>query len=187
MTTATMRRSDGSIWAQASRAAVLQQRPYTVDRLLVELDRRQDEVAGGERSNEADVRVRVGVDQAHVELVVDRLEEVAQVACEWRVQRSLALKGEQRIAGGDEDEAFRGHRTLSVLRSRSEVACATRARLDSARGLVKLPWWSRSIASTRHGQFEPHSRPTALRDGQRSDIPSIRCEVNALRCSSSGA
>ena len=44
-----------------------------------------------------------------------------------------------------------------------------------------------SIRDRGHGQFEPHSRPTALRDGQRSDIPSIRCEVIALRCSSSGA
>ena len=59
---------------------VMQQRPHAVDRFLVELDRAEHKVAGGQCRDQADVRVRVGVDQAHVELVIDGLEEVAQVA-----------------------------------------------------------------------------------------------------------
>jgi hypothetical protein len=84
---------------------VVQQGPHAVDRFLVQLDRRDHEVSGGERGDETDVRIRMGVDQTHIEPVVDGLEKVAQVAREGRVQRRLALEREQRIAGADEDEA----------------------------------------------------------------------------------
>jgi len=53
-------------------ALVVEQPGHAVERLLVELDRREHEVGGDECRDDADVRVGVGVDDAGVELPVHR-------------------------------------------------------------------------------------------------------------------
>jgi hypothetical protein len=120
-----------------------------VDRLLVELDRREHEVRRGERRDQADVGIRMGVHHADVEPAVHRLGESPEVPRERRVLIRLALEKEHLVARRHEHER-RVRQLRPATRHQpigSEIGHC--ARCESARGAVKLPWWSKSIASTR--------------------------------------
>ena len=83
---------------------VTQKAADAVHRLLVELHRRQREVGGGERGDDPDVRIRVGVDHADVERVVDGTQEGPELAGEWRVQGRLALEAKERPIARNQHE-----------------------------------------------------------------------------------
>lgn len=59
---------------------VMQERPHDVDGFLIQLDRRDDEVSRCEGSDEADVRIGIGIDDASIELSVDRLHYYTRFA-----------------------------------------------------------------------------------------------------------
>ena len=61
------------------------------------------------------------------------------------------------------------------------------ARLQPVRVVMEACGSAHPIAQGRHGQFELHIRPAALRDGQRSSTLSILCGAAVSRCSSSDA
>ena len=107
-------------------ALVVQQRSHAVGRFLVQLDRRQEEVAGRHGRDDADVRVRMGVDHAHIELVIDRLQEVAQVVRKRRVLGRLTFEPEQRIGGGHQHEAVTRH--LRARRGHQQIGGGVRQR-----------------------------------------------------------
>lgn len=84
-------------------ALMVQQRAHAIDRFLVQLERRQQVGGVRERGDDPDVRVRIRVDHAHIEVWIDRAKEGAKIAGKGRMQPGLALEQHQRIGSRHEN------------------------------------------------------------------------------------
>ena len=109
---------------------MVQQAVHTLHRFLIQLYRRQHEVGRRQRRDDPDVGAGVGVDHAHVELLVHDCEEVAQVARERCVVRGLQLQHRQRrVAGHHHQVRARHHRH----RLGQEAVCGDAGVMNPAR------------------------------------------------------